>query len=249
MLPLKKHQGLAGLCTAALDAILPPRCIATGEIVDAQGMISPLFWKELSFIENPLCETCGMPFGAPALEGSVCAACLDHPPAYDMARAGVAYNDASRQVLLDFKYGDRLQAVHTFVPWLMRAGVRIIGGTDIFVPVPLHPKRLWRRRFNQSALIAQEMAKRTGHDCIPDALLRLRATVPQKGLNRKERNDNVKYAFAVNPKRMVADKNITLIDDVFTSGATLNECARTLKKAGAAAVYVLTVARVTREEF
>lgn len=251
MLPEKKPLTILSLCHAALDTVLPPRCVATGEIVDAPGMTSPSFWQELGFIEAPLCDTCGIPFSFPAHAGTLCANCIDHAPEYDRARAAVVYNDASRKVILDFKYGDRLQAVHTFALWLLRAGKDLIGEADVLIPVPLHRQRLWQRRYNQAALIAAELAKRTGKDWIADALLRLRQTIPQKGLNRKERNENVKNAFGLNTRRLpaVAEKNILLIDDVFTSGATLNECARTLRTAGAARVNVLTVARVTREEF
>lgn len=251
MQPIKKPSPLVNLWDTALNTLLPPRCIATGEIVDAQGMISPAFWSELAFIEAPFCDTCGMPFSFPVSEGTVCASCIEHTPEYDYARSAVIYNDASRKLVLDFKYGDRLQAVHTFAPWLLRAGKDLIEKTDVIVPVPLHRQRLWQRRFNQSALIAQELGKRTQKASLPDALLRLRATVPQKGLSRKERKDNVKNAFGLNLRHVeaVKGKNILLIDDVFTSGATLNECARALKKADAAAVFVLTITRVTKEEF
>ena len=224
MLTARKPSPLMAL----LDQILPPRCIATGEIVDAQGMISPAFWSELAFIEAPLCHTCGIPFSFPTHEGTVCAACIDYPPEFDQARSAVVYNDASRQLVLDFKYGDRLNAVHTFAPWLLRSGKDLIAKTDFILPVPLHRQKLWQRRFNQSALIAQEIGKRAEKKWLADALLRLRATVPQKGLSRKERNDNVKNAFGINTRYLqeIKDKNVLLIDDVFTSGATLNECAR-----------------------
>ncbi len=239
------------LLLSLLDQILPPRCIATGEVVDRQGMISPKFWSELGFIEAPLCNTCGIPFSFPAAEGTVCVSCLDYPPEFDQARSAVVYNEASRKLVLDFKYGDRLNAVHTFAPWLIRAGKDLLDKTDFILPVPLHRQKLWQRRFNQSAIIAQELAKRAGKEWIADALLRLRATVPQKGLSKKERDLNVKNAFGLNARyaETLKGKNVMLIDDVFTSGATLNECARTLRKAGAAAVYILTVARVTKEEF
>ena len=244
---LKKSA--AALMHAVIDTLLPPRCMGTGEIVDRQGMISARFWPELSFIEKPCCQTCGLPFSFDTPEGTLCASCMESEPKFDLARAAVAYNDASRKLVLDFKYGDRLHAVHTFVPWMARCGAEIISQTDVVVPVPLHPRRLWMRRFNQSALLAAALARSCGKDYISDALLRLRATKQQKGLSRKERLQNVKNAFAVNEKRDVRGKNVLLIDDVFTSGATLNECARALKKSGAEKVFVLTIARVTREEF
>jgi ComF family protein len=134
---------------------------------------------------------------------------------------------------------------------MLRAGRELLEQADYLIPVPLHARRLWMRRFNQSAVLAQELAKRTGRTCLPDGLIRLRHTVPQKGLSRKHRTENVKGAFAVNGRYMniLKGKNALLIDDVFTSGATLNECARTLKRHGAENVFVLTIARVTKDDF
>ncbi len=250
-LSAKKKSPLLAMAQTALDTLLPPRCIATGEIVDAPGMVSPAFWSQLSFIEAPHCATCGLPFAFEASLQTLCAACIDYPPAFDTARSAVVYNDSSREVILGFKYGDRLHAVDTFVPWMQRAGKELLNDTDIIIPVPLHQRRLWERRFNQSALLAEELADRTDKKYFPDALLRLRHTVPQQGLNVKDRNKNVKSAFGIQTryKEAIKGKNILLIDDVFTSGATLNECARTLKKTGAEKVFVLTIARVTRAEF
>ncbi len=151
---------------------------------------------------------------------------------------------------MGFKYGDRLHAVQTFVSWMARVGEGLIADTDIVIPVPLHARRLWQRRFNQSAILGEMLAKRSGVAFLPDALVRQRHTVKQKGLSRKERHANVRGAFAVDEKQAAGliGKNILLVDDVFTSGATLNGCARILKKAGAAQVYVLTIARVTRDD-
>lgn len=246
-----KPAALRAFWISAIDLLLPPRCIGSGEIVDAPGMISPAYWSQLSFIEKPFCACCGMPFGFETTEGALCGGCLEDAPAFDAARAAVVYNDASRQAVLDFKYGDRLHAAQTFAGWMTRAGHDLIAQSDVLVPVPLHRKRLWQRRFNQSALLAGVLAKAARKAYAPDALRRLRFTVPQKGLSRRERNDNVHNAFGIDARRAadIHGKNVLLIDDVFTSGATLNECARTLKNAGATRVFVLTVARVTREEF
>jgi ComF family protein len=242
---------LASLCGAAIDVILPPRCVATGEIVDAQGTVSPSFWPSLQFIEEPCCVTCGIPFSFSATAGMLCAACIEREPLFDRSRSATVYNDASRKMILSFKYGDRLHAVHTFVPWMMRAGKEMVERADIILPVLLHYRRLWERRFNQSALLACEIGKRSGKSYLPDGLLRTRHTLPQQGLNFKERGKNVRGAFSVNPLHLprLKKRNILLVDDVFTSGATLNECARVLKAAEAARVDVLTIARVTREEF
>jgi len=236
---------------AAVDTLLPPRCLGSGKVVDRPGMLDAGFWAELAFISSPACACCGLPFSFSAEDGSLCAACIDTPPDFDMARAAVVYNDASRQLVLDFKYGDKMHAVKTFAPWLSRAAAPMIGETDIVMPVPLHRKRLWQRRFNQSALLADTLARAAALPCLPDGMMRKRFTQPQKGLSRTERHTNVRGAFAVTPRHQaaLAGKRVMIVDDVFTSGATLNECARVLKRAGAAKVFVVTLARVTREEF
>ena len=176
---------------------------------------------------------------------------MRQPFAFARARAAVVYNDASRKLILGFKYGDRLHSLHTFLPWMLRSGAPLLAGCDVIVPVPLHRRRLWQRRFNQSALLARALAQKTGHACLPAGLIRLRHTPPQKGLSRSARAQNVATAFAVNPQHAkdLQNRRILLVDDVFTSGATLNACTRVLLGAGAASVDVLTLARVTREDF
>lgn len=234
-----------------LDLLLPPRCIGSGKIVDAPGMLDAGFWTELAFVSAPACDCCGLPFSFGVAEGSLCAACIDTPPDFDRARAAVVYNDASRQLILDFKYGDKTHAVRSFLPWMLRAGTALLPETDMILPVPLHARRLWQRRFNQSALLAQALGRAAQIPCLPDGMTRKRHTPPQKGLSRSERHSNVRGAFAISPRhaQAIKGKRVMIVDDVFTSGATLNECARILKRGGAAQVFVLTLARVTREEF
>ncbi|MCK5518175.1 MAG: ComF family protein [Alphaproteobacteria bacterium] len=248
---LKKKIAIFELCKFLINTVLPPRCAGTGEIVDVQGMVSPDFWSQLQFIENPFCKICGIPFSFEIANDAICATCMERKPAFGMSRSAVTYNEASRKVILAFKYGDRLHSVHTFTPWLIRTGIDLIEQADFIVPVPLHRLRLRERQFNQSALLAQEIAARTAKPHIPDALLRTRYTVPQQGLSAKERDKNVRGAFAIKKSylKTLKGKNVLLIDDVFTSGATLNECSRILKSAGATGINVLTIARVTKEEF
>lgn len=231
----------------ALNLLLPPRCVATGEIVEAQGLISAQSWVEIDFISDPCCAQCGLPFPYDVGAEALCGACLEDPPLFSKARAAVVYNDSSRKLILRFKHGDRLQSVDTFATWMIRAGADIIHTADVIVPVPLHRSRLWRRRYNQSALLAQAIGKRRGIACCVDALARTRPTPPQKGLGRRGRKENVRKAFQIRRPQDVKDKCVLLIDDVFTSGATLNECARVLKSAGAKDVIVLALARVTRD--
>lgn len=231
-----------------VDTVLPPRCPFTGEVVDSQGMISPLAWGNLSFIAAPYCKTCGFPFEFTSTQDALCAAYLADPPEFSAARAALVYNDVSRDFILGFKHGDQTQSVVTMVPWMKVAGADILSSADVIVPVPLHRWRLLRRRYNQAALIGRALAKEMKIAFSADALTRIRATETQGHLNAGERKKNVKSAFEVHPKRaaIIADKKIVLVDDVYTTGATVSECTKALLKAGAADVSILTLARVVR---
>lgn len=235
-----------------IDAILPPRCAFTGNLVDSQGMIAPEAWAGLSFITAPNCHNCGIPFEfAPvAGESMQCAACLTDPPEFSCARAALTYDDASRGFILGFKHGDQTESVVTMVPWLKTAGADFWDRSDMIVPVPLHRWRLLRRRYNQAALMGRAMAKAMQKDFMADAMTRTRATPSQGHLKADERKKNVSKAFAVNPKRadIIRNKSIVLIDDVYTTGSTVRECAKVLLEGGAKQVFVLTLARVVRPE-
>lgn len=242
---------LSGALSQAIDTVLPPRCVITGEPVEAQGMIAPAAWADLDFVAAPFCETCGFPFDFEVDNGSLCATCLENPPDYETARAALKYNDASRGLILGFKHADKTHAVLAFTPWLKRTGADMLAQGHYIVPVPLHRWRLIARRYNQSALIAQALAKDTGIPVMLDALVRVRATQSQGHLKAKERFKNVKKAFDVNPRAVekIKGKTIILVDDVYTTGATVGECTKVLLKHGAARVHVLTLARVARDGF
>jgi ComF family protein len=231
-----------------VDLVLPPRCVLTGEIVAAQGTLAPEGWQTLRFISPPFCHTCSYPFDFETENTSQCAACLADPPPFASARAVLAYDDASRDLILKFKHADHLQAVPALIPMLARAGADSLGRADLIVPVPLHRWRLLRRRYNQAALLTWGLARRMGKPCLPDALIRIRATPSQGHMRANDRQKNVKRAFAIHPRHgpAVAGRRILLVDDVFTTGATLQECAKVLLDAGAKEVHVLTIARVIR---
>lgn len=240
------HTQLQG----CIDLVLPARCPVTGETVAAPGKISVTAWKELSFLTDPMCYRCGVPFSYQAGEYAECADCLGRPPAFDSARAALKYDAASRGMILGFKHGDQIHTVHSFVPWLCRAGEGFLKDTQVLIaPVPLHPLRLIRRRYNQAGEIVKVLARQTGRESALDLLQRKRATVPQGHLSPKDRRNNVKGAFALNPKYhdLVKDRPVILVDDVLTTGATVSECARILKMAGAREVNVLTVARAVKD--
>lgn len=242
---------VGGFFELALDTILPPRCALSGEAVDRQGMIVAKAWADLDFIADPMCETCGFPFEFEVEKGSLCTSCLSHPPPFEQVRCALKYNDASRQLILGFKHADKIHNVLAFVPWMRRAGADMLAQADMLMPVPLHRWRLIGRHYNQAAIIAQALSRDTGVKHLPAGLKRVRATPSQGYLKAKERHKNVKRAFAVNPRYMAAvkGKHIVLIDDVYTTGATVKECTKTLLKAGAGRVDVLTLARVVRSDF
>ncbi len=237
---------LMSFAAKALDLLLPPLCLACDARVTEHGTLCAKCWSDIQFIAAPYCGTCGAPFDTPVGEGEICAACLTNPPIYAAARSAMLYDDASKRLILGFKHGDRIHMVHTLAGWMQRAGHELWQDADLIMPVPLHRWRLFKRRYNQAALLAKSLGEATGKHVLVDGLLRLKPTPTQGHRNRKERQANVKGAFGINPHHLTAikDKNIILIDDVLTTGATLNECSRTLLDAGAKSVKTLTLARV-----
>jgi len=179
-------------------------------------------------------------------EGMQCGGCISEPPDFTSARAPILYDDASRRIVLGFKHADRTHPAPALALWMQRAGVEFWPYTDYIAPVPLHRWRLFKRRYNQAALLANELGRLTQKQVVVDVLLRRRATPIQGHLSRKERHANVKGAFALNVRHrdLIEDKSFVLIDDVLTTGATVNECSRVLLKAGAKCVNILTLARV-----
>lgn len=240
-------EKLAGAAELALDAVLPPRCIVSGQMVERQGQVAPEVWAGLDFITEPFCTACGFPFDFEVEGEAKCAACLTLEPPFEMARAALKYGEVSREIILGFKHADKTHAVLAFTPWLKRAGKEMLAEADMIVPVPLHYWRMIARRYNQSGLIAQVLAKEVNKPAVMDLLKRVRATPTQGHMNAKQRFRNVRRAFTVNGKHDVKGKVIVLVDDVYTTGATVRECAKVLKKAGAVKVHVLTLARVVKE--
>ena len=190
-----------------------------------------------------------MPFDIDPGGETICGPCHAKAPDFDRARALLRYDDASKSLILGFKHGDRLDRAPAFARWLERTGRPLLVETDMIVPVPLHRWRLWKRRYNQAAILAERLARLCGRPHDPLLLERKRATPSQGEMpSAKARRRNVLGAFRVPPGKtaQVRGRNILLVDDVFTTGATLNACARALKRAGAARVDALTLARVVR---
>lgn len=238
----------ARLARALLDLVLPPLCLACRRPVEENGALCADCWSEVTFIAPPHCAICGFPFEYDRGIEAVCAACAGAPPAYDRARAVLRYDDASRGLVLGFKHGDQTYAAPAFGRWLARGGAALVAEADIVAPVPLHRFRLLRRRYNQAMLLARRVGRDCGVPVDPGLLIRRRATASQGRLSPSARRRNVQGAFALRPDgaRQIDGRRVLLLDDVLTTGATTEECARVLKRAGAAAVDVLTLARVVR---
>ena len=232
----------------ALDLLLPPQCLSCRAAVDRQGELCADCWRAIRFLAEPCCARCGYPFAYDEGPDAVCAACLASPPVYDRARAVMAYDDASRHLVLSFKHGDRLEGAPSYGRWLARAGRRLLDEADLIAPVPLHRWRLLKRRYNQAALMAQALGRRSGLPAVADLLRRSRSTPSQGGLSPAQRRANVRRAFEVRPayRERLAGRRVLLVDDVMTTGATVNAVAAVLRRQGVAGVDVLTLARVVR---
>jgi ComF family protein len=231
---------------AAVDLALPPLCPACRQPVRDQGGLCAECWSRLSFIAPPYCERLGIPFTYDPGPGILSMQAIANPPAYARARAAVRFDDIARTLVHAYKYGDRLDLAPTMARWMTQAGRALLDEADALVPVPLHWRRLWTRRFNQAATLAKEISELATVPVAYEALQRVRATAQQVGLNQTERAVNVQGAFRVSKSRRaeVRGKRLVLVDDVLTSGATVDTCARALLRAGAANVDVLVFARV-----
>jgi len=231
-----------------VDSVLPPRCVACAAPAEAQDRVCATCFSTLTFIAEPLCGICGVPFPVPVPPGTVCAACLAEPPGYDVARAALVYGDGARSLVLGFKHGDRTHAAAILGGWMARAGSGLLARAEVLAPVPLHRWRLFARRYNQAALLAGAVGRLAGLPVVADALVRRRPTPSQGSLDRAARRANVQGAFAVRQGDVVAGRRVVLIDDVMTTGATADVCARALRRAGATSVAVLVLARAVRAE-
>jgi ComF family protein len=231
------------LVMSLLDFALPPRCGGCGTIVDQVDSFCADCWRQLEFLGPGGCLRCGLPLEA--TDSETCAACLAKPPRLDRIRAAVAYGDISRGIAIRLKYGRKVALARTMSRYMLPL-IGELPGEAILVPVPLHRRRLWSRGFNQSAIVARELSRRTGLPVAVDALRRVKPTPPLKGMGMRQRRRTVAGAFRARRPSDLHGRAVVLIDDVLTTGSTADACARALKKAGAARVDLVSWARVVR---
>lgn len=231
-----------------IDLIFPPRCPLCGEALSAQVGLCASCWNDLAIPGEPSCSLCQRPFSEGTSDGAICAPCMVQPPRHDGIAAGTLYNDASRRLVLAFKHGGRI-ALAPMMARVIAARLAFVGPDWIVVPVPLHRWRLWRRGFNQAALLGREIARLRGARLVVDGLQRRKKTPVLGGLGRKARARALAGAIGANPGRtgQLKGAQIVLIDDVLTSGATSDACVSALKRAGARKVVIACFARVLDE--
>ncbi|MDX2103486.1 MAG: ComF family protein [Alphaproteobacteria bacterium] len=237
------------LARPAIDLVLPPRCLGCGAIVQDTASLCPSCWRSVTFLTPPVCASCGQPFTLPppAEVEPVCVACIAKPPPWQRGRAVVRYDDGSRRLVWALKHGDRTDLAPALGAWMARAAADLVVEADLVVPVPLYRWRLFRRRYNQAALLAQAMLRALPAAqrprLVPDALVRVRGGT-QAGKRRGQRQRGLQGAFRLRPGVSVRGLRVLLVDDVHTSGATFAACTRVLMTSGALRVDVVSFARV-----
>jgi ComF family protein len=228
-------------------AIYPPRCLTCAEIVAEDGGLCGPCWRGAGFVSGLVCDACGVPLPGQADHAVLCDDCLALPRPWRQGRAALIYRDTGRKLVLALKHGDRTDLVETAAGWMRRAAAPILTGGQLVVPVPLHWRRLVARRYNQSALLARALARQAGLDHCPDALRRARATPSQDGRDREARFANLGDALVAQRPGRLNGRDVLLVDDVMTSGATFAAAAEACRAAGARDIRVLALARVAKD--
>jgi ComF family protein len=228
-----------------LDFVLPARCLMCGRVLAGSDGVCADCFNTIDFVDEPKCAFCGRPFEfMPGRRGNpVCVKCLRSKPRFDSCVSAVIYSEGAKKIILPFKHGDKTNLAKFMAGVMVARGSGLIGKCNVIMPVPIHLFRMLKRKYNQAALLARFVGKSSGKPVFYNALVRKRSSPPQGHMGEKERIRNVKGVFAVKSRAKLKGLKVLLIDDVFTTGATVNECAAVLKKAGASRVYVLTFAR------
>lgn len=234
----------SGWARRIVDLIYPPVCVGCGVSTSTHVGFCPDCWRDVRFIERPYCEILGMPFSYDIGQGMLSAEAIANPPVFDRLRSVAVFEGAARNLVHALKYRDRTELAAMMAGWMLRAAEGHVAGCDAIIPVPLHRSRFFLRRFNQAAELARHISKQADKPFLHSTLIRVKRTSRQVGLSARAREDNVRAAFAVVKGREneVFGKRIVLVDDVYTTGATVSAATRALKKAGATDVTVLSFA-------
>lgn len=235
------------LLKSVLDAVLPPRCLLCGKVLSGENGLCGDCFAKINFISAPVCKKCGQPL-PPDSHAAYCANCVgDNLLPFGMIRSRVKYDEFSKPLIINFKFHDKTEYGDFLAHWLYSAGRDIWQNSpDILMPVPLHPRRLLYRRYNQAAVLCRQLGKIANIPVDYDAMVRRIHTRPQVEFSGHERVKNIKGAFYVKKPERIKGRHVVLIDDVFTTGSTLKECAVCLLQAGAKSVDAVTVARVLK---
>ncbi len=242
---------MMGKFQTAIRLIYPSRCISCGALVEDDYGLCGACWHETPFIAGLVCDCCGVPLVGPDLGGpEKCDDCLAAPRSWGQGRAALVYRDNARRLVLQLKHADRSDLARPAAGWMARCAAPLLRPDMIVVPVPLHWSRLLSRRYNQAALLAQQVARKVGLDCCPDLLIRPRVRGNLDGLSADERNAKMTGAIRAHPRRRhrIDGRAVILVDDVMTSGATLEAASRACLDLRAAEVNVLTLARVAKND-
>ena len=228
------------------NLLVPSTCLTCDRFVEKQGGCCPQCWKKLRFVTKPFCPVMGSPFVIDMGEDFLCAEAIANPPPFDKLRTVLLYDELARRLVSQIKYSDRTDLLRWVVNWMNTAGREVIDEADAIIPVPLHPSRLRKRRFNQAGEMANLLAKLNDKAFLPEVLIRLKPTRQQVGLSESERAKNVLGAFVVPKEQKISlkGKRVLLIDDVYTTGATAKAATRALKRGGASHINVLVFAKV-----
>ncbi len=228
-----------------LHFIFPPLCPLCKDVVDGENTLCPTCWPHIEFIADPCCDQCGLPLATASLhEKEKCISCLQHHFSFTQNRSAILYTQTSKKMILDLKHGHKLSIAPLLAQWMVRSGHKLIEKSDILIPVPLHWTRLLKRGFNQAAVLTQHIGKKTNTPYLLNTLKRVKRTPSQDGLSASARQKNVHHAFIVPNPQDIRGKSLLLIDDVMTTGSTLEACAKVLIQSGAKCVRTLTVGRV-----
>lgn len=247
---IARKYRIARRIQTALALIYPPRCMGCGALTESDFGLCGVCWRETPFIGGTVCESCGVPvMGARDRFRIDCDDCLKAPPPWQAGRSALLYDGKARSLILALKHGDRPELARPAARWMAQAGRELFRPGMIIAPVPLHWSRLIKRRYNQSALLAQNLGCEAELRCIPDLLLRKKRTPVLDGKTARERADMLQGTISAHPRRtrQMKGRDILLVDDVMTSGATLAACARACQGAGANHIFVLALARVAKD--